>query len=316
MAPTILVAGATGNTGRSTVETLSKLLAASNTTLPGHRILALTRSLNSPAAQQLAALPGVEVVEKNWVDITAGWLRERQVVRAFIASHNEPTQFAEESTFHVAALQAGVKYVVRISTTAANVRPDFPAYYPRQHWAVEALLGSPEFAPLQWTSLQPNVFTAFYLAPAADFIKHYRRTGKQPGTLRLMASRDAPVGVIDADDVGVVAARLLCERDPSPHNRAKYVLNGPEDVTGEQIVGMVEQQIGTKVESVSYKDVSFVEDMAAASGYSKSVILSIKHAPETAWEGKCSASTTSKEVLDLAPPKRTVAEGFKAMLAE
>jgi hypothetical protein len=32
------------------------------------------------------------------------------------------------------------------------------------------------------------------------------------------------------------------------HNKAKYVLNGPEDVTGRQIVKMVEQYIGTQVD--------------------------------------------------------------------
>ncbi|KAK4157563.1 hypothetical protein C8A00DRAFT_29566 [Chaetomidium leptoderma] len=313
MAPTILVAGATGNTGRSVVETLSKLLHASNT-LAGHRVVALTRSLHSPAAQRLAALPGVQVLEQNWVDITADWLREHEVVRAFIASHLQPNQFAEESTFHLAALQAGVKYVVRISTTAANVRPDCKAYYARTHWAIEALLGSPEFRALQWTSLQPNGFTNFYLLPAAQLIKQYRETGKQD-TLRLAASADAPVGVIDADDVGVFAAHLLAQEDPAVHNQAKYVLNGPEDITGEQIVKMVEQHIGTKVESVSYKDMSFVDGMAAvAPQESKSVILSIKHAAETAWEGKCTASTTSKEVLALAAPTRTAADGLKALL--
>jgi hypothetical protein len=44
--------------------------------------------------------------------------------------------------------------------------------------------------------------------------------------------------------------------------------------------------------------------------------LSIKHAPETAWEGKCTASTTSKEVLELAAPKRTPADVLKTLLEE
>lgn len=315
MAPTILVAGATGNTGRSVVETLSKLLNASNNTLSSHRVVALTRALNNPVVQYLATLPSVVVLEQNWVEITADWLCEHEVVRAFIASHNGPNQFAEESTFHLAALRAGVQYVVRISTTAANVRPDCDAYYPRTHWAIEAMLSSPEFRTLQWTSLQPNVFTNFYLAPAAALIKQYRKTGKQD-TLRLMASPDAPVGIIDPDEVGVFAAHLLCQEDPSVHNEAKYVLNGPEDITGEQIVEMVEQHIGTRVESVIYKDCSFVEHMAAAGHESKNVILSIKHALETAWEGKCSASTTSKEVLELAAPTRTPADALKALLEE
>ena len=314
MPPTILVAGATGNTGRNTVKTLSELLSAG--ALPGHRILALTRSSKSPVAQQLAALPSVEVLEKNWVTITADWLRESQVVRAFIAPPFEPTQFAEESTFHLALLQAGVQYVVRISTTAANVRPDCPAYYARQHWAIEAMLDTPEFGALQWTSLQPNGFTNFVMQPVAEFIKQYRKTGKQD-TLRLSGSPDALVGIVDPDDVGAVAARLLSLDDPSPHNKARYVLNGPEDVTGEQIVKLVEQYIGTRVENVVYKDVSFVDYMAAAAAPEvRGIVLSIKHALQTSWDGKCSISTTSKEVLELSPPTGTVADALKAFLGE
>lgn len=314
MAPTILIVGATGNTGRSVVETLATLLQTSKT-LSAYKILALTRTLNSPPAQALAKLPAVDVAEQNWVEITADWLREHEVVRAFIAPHNQPNQFAEESTFHVAALKAGVEYVVRISTTAANVRPDCDAYYPRAHWAIEAMLSSPEFKGLQWTSLQPNIFSPLYLSTAAELIKQYRETGKQ-NTLRLMASTDAPVGIIDPYDVGVLAAHLLSQEDPAVHNNAKYVLNGPEDITGSQIVKMVEQYIGAQVENVSYKDMSFVDHMAAATQGSKNVILSIKHAPETAWEGKCTASTTSKEILELAAPKRTPAEVLKTLLKE
>ncbi|KAF4967419.1 hypothetical protein FSARC_5032 [Fusarium sarcochroum] len=312
MSPAFLVVGATGNTGRGVVETLSKSLK-SHDTFSGHEILALTRSLSGAAARQLSTLPNVKVVEQNWVDINTEWLRERNVVRVFIASHNEPSQFADESTFHLAALNAGVEYVVRISTTAANVRPDCPSYYPRTHWAIEALLSSSEFERLQWTSLQPNVFTQVYLSPAVEFIKKYRETGKQD-TLKLMASEDAPVGIIDSNDVGVFAAHLLMANDVAPHNKAKYILNGPEDITGRHIVTMVEGQIGTKVEDVSFKNMSFVEYMAAQSPAHKNLIMSIKHAPETAWEGKCGASTTSKEVLQLAAPKRSPAEVLKTLL--
>ncbi|KAJ5652829.1 hypothetical protein N7507_010255 [Penicillium longicatenatum] len=316
MSPTILIVGATGNTGRSVVKTLPKLLQTSNG-LSQHRIIALTRSSESPEAQQLAKLPGVELVEQNWTEITSDWLREHEVVRVFIASHNEPTQFADESTFHIAALNAGVKYVVRISTTAANVRPDCKAYYARTHWAIEALLSSPEFAAMQWTSLQPNVFTNFYLSNAVNLIKQYRKTGKQD-ILRLMASEDSPIGVIDPDDVGSFAAHLLSLDNPLEHNKAKYILNGPEDTTGKQIVAMVEQYIGTRVEEVSYKDMSFLEMLYeykyAATSQSKNVIMSIRHAAETGWEGKCSTSTTSPEVLKLAAPKGTCADALRAML--
>ncbi|KAG7149141.1 hypothetical protein HYQ46_001954 [Verticillium longisporum] len=225
MSSAFLVVGATGNTGKAVAATLSELVKASPT-FSNHKILAITRSASGAAAQTLAALPGVEVIEYSWVDITSDWLRQHNVVRAFIAPHNEPSQFAEESTFHLAALKGGVDYVVRISTTAANVHPDCDAYYPRSHWAIEALLSSPEFKRLRWTPL------------------------------KLTAAEDVPVGIIHADDVGEFAAHLLVEEDVAPHNGAKYVLNGPEDITGRQIVALVEQEIGTKVEEVHYKDMS------------------------------------------------------------
>lgn len=313
-APTFLIAGATGNTGRAVVETLSNLVKTSSS-FGGYRILALTRSSGGAAAQKLSHLPNVQVFEKAWVEITPDWLREQNVVRAFIASHNEPNQFAEESTFHLAALQAGVEYVVRISTTAANVRPDYPAYYPRSHWAIEAMLESPEFDRLRWTSLQPNVFSQFALMSAAALINKFRDTGKQE-TLRLMASEDAAVGIIDSNEVGILAAHLLLVQDVTPHNKAKYVLNGPENITGRQIVAMVEDYIGTKVDNVVFKDLSFVEAMASQSKESSNVILSIKHAAETAWEGKCGIDTTSKEVFEISAPKRTPAEVLKTLLGE
>ncbi|KAI0546653.1 NAD(P)-binding protein [Xylaria curta] len=311
MAPTILIAGATGNTGRSVVETLSKLRETSSV-LSGHRIVALTRSAAGPVAQSFTKLPGVEVIEQNWVGITAEWLRKNEVVRAFIASIPETSQFTDETRFHIAALEADVKYVVRISTTAPNVRPDCKAFYARSHWAIEALLGTPEFERLQWTSLQPNSFAQLYLHNAAALIKQYRSTGKQD-TLRLLGSADAPVGIIDQNEIGVLAALLLAQQDPTPHNKAKYVINGPEDISGNQVVKLIEQHIGAKVENVIFGDMSFIDSWAKHSPEPQN-ILSIKYALEPVIKGLCSASTTSKEVLELAAPKSTPAQVLESLL--
>lgn len=314
MTPTFLVVGATGNTGQSVVTTLSKQLQTQKTS-SDYQILALTRSLNSPVVQSLQKLAGVKFIEYNWPEITAEWLQQHRVARAFIASHNQPNQFAEESTFLLAALTAGVEYLVRISTTAPNVRPDCASYYPRTHWAIEALLGSPEFERMQWTSLQPNVFMKHYLDPAAEFVKNYRTTGKQT-VLKLMSSKDARVGIVDPNEVGQLAATLLLAEDPSIHNKAKYVVNGPNDITGLQLLELVERSIGTKVEDVRWKDMSFIDQVAATTKESKNVILSIKHAPETAWAGKCSVSTTSPEVLKLYTPTITPSRAFELLLSE
>ncbi|KAK8036481.1 NAD(P)-binding protein [Apiospora marii] len=266
MAPTILVVGATGNTGRSTVTAPSQMLKQEGGSSPfaGHRILALTRSAQSPAAQHLATLPRVEVLEFNWADVSERWLREQEVQRAFVASAVDPAQFSTESGFLLAALRAGVEYVVRISTTAPNT---------------------------------------------------YRETGGKPdGPLRVLANPDAPIGVIDADDIGPIAARLLVHEDLSVHNRGKYTINGPEDVTGREMVAMVEQQIGAPVKEVSYKDMSYVETMAAADPEHRTLILSIQHAMEVLWQGGASAATTSKEILEIAAPRTTPAASWEKLL--
>ncbi|KAL5049087.1 hypothetical protein BDW71DRAFT_217721 [Aspergillus fruticulosus] len=261
MAPSILIVGATGT------------LAATSNALFNHRVIAPTRSLDSPS--------------KTGSKLTPEWLREHEVARAFIASHNNPNQFAEESTFHLAALQANVKYVVRISTTAANVRPDSNAYYARAYWAIEALLASPEFERMQWTSLQPNIFSQHLLAPAVKFIQRYRKTGEQD-TLKLMVAEHDPMGIIDRDEVGVFAADLLAQDDTTVHNKAKYILNGPDDITGAQTVEMIEQRIGARVKDVSYWDLSFLESYYehkfAARGESRNVILSMKRAMRLVWD--------------------------------
>ncbi|GLA28534.1 hypothetical protein AnigIFM63326_006113 [Aspergillus niger] len=316
MAPSILIAGATGNTGRSTTETLSNLLQAPSSPLANHRILALTRSTTSSVAQHLASLPGVEVIEQSWTEITPEWLLAHKVVRAFIAPHNKPSQFADESTFHLSLRDAGVKYVVRISTTAAHVRPDSIAYYPRAHWGIEALLGAMEFENLHWTSLQPNVFQMFFFS-AAQFIKEFREMGQQ-GTLRLLGSKDSPVGVIDSDEVGVVAANLLAQADTIKHNRKKYVLNGPEEITGEGVLRLVENSIGVPVENVSYQDLSWLDGLLEAEymgpGISRNVVLSMKRAAEKAWDGRFSTVPTSQEVLELYAPRRTPEEMLETLL--
>jgi hypothetical protein len=145
-----------------------------------------------------------------------------------------------------------------------------------------------------------------------------------------MLSEDAPVEIIDPDEVRVIAAHLLAQDDTSVHNKAKYILDGPEDINGKQLVDMIEKYTGAAVKDVRYKDVrykdvrykdvSFIDKVYeyqyAATKQSKNVIYSIKRAPETMWEGKCSSSTTSKEILELAAPKRTPVDILDAILKE
>ncbi|KAH7118254.1 hypothetical protein B0J13DRAFT_458349, partial [Dactylonectria estremocensis] len=105
-------------------------------------------------------------------------LVDRFPTLVYIAPHNLPQQLIEESDLRIALLHASVKYVVRVSTNVEYIGPTNPVFYGRAHWAIENLLSQPEFKDLQWTLLQPNFFTASYLASAAEWVKAYRTTGK------------------------------------------------------------------------------------------------------------------------------------------
>lgn len=72
--------------------------------------------------------------------------------------------------------------------------------------------------------------------------------------------------------------------------------------------------------TLSYKDTSFLdwlyEHKYAATHQSKNVVFSIKFALETAWDGRRTAFTTIKEVLQLAAPKGTPVEVLKTLLGK
>lgn len=315
MVPAILVTGATGNTGKKVAEILPELIKQSPS-LSNHRIICLTRSASSDAAKKLAQNSGVETIEQNWVEIDDVWLKEHNVERVFVATHSLPQSFAEEGQLYVNCLNAGVKYVVRISTTHPNVRPDFKAYYPRTHWAIEQMLSQPEFKNLAWTSLHPQGFTHMVMASGVEFIKHFRKTGEQD-IFSTMLAADVPYALVDSGEVGIIAGHLLAQEDVTPHNNKKYIVNGPEDFSGNTLVKLLEQHIGTEVEEdkVVFEDFSFVEKIAKGP-HSKNVILSIKHAGDTREDVTCRAAATSKEVLELYAPRRTAAEILKEMLSE
>ena len=121
---TILVIGSTGNTGVAATKHLAKLAN-------GYRILALTRNAKSPAAKELAGLENVEVEEYDWALLDREFLASRSVEKAYVAAANSATQFTDEMRLYVACIDAGVKYVVRISTTKYSIGPASPIYYGR-----------------------------------------------------------------------------------------------------------------------------------------------------------------------------------------
>lgn len=316
MSPNFLIIGATGNTGVGVTHELSKLVKESNA-YGSYGIIALTRNASGTSAQELAKLPNVQMIEKNWVELTTEWFKEHDIKRLFIASHNDPTQFTDESLVLNYAREAGIEYVVRISTTASNVTPDTTVYYGRAHWAVETMLDQPEFSSIKWTSLRPNIFTNFLTPIVQNWLEKYRKTGEKD-PLGIIVEADVPVAVVDPIEVGIIAARLLVSEDyATTHAGKRYTIVGPEDLTGRKMVKILEKHARTTVDNVTYRDLSWLDSNMGMFGFPRYLLHSLASVPPNGINGNCSlkGSPTSPEVLKVYKPQNGALQAIDAALA-
>ena len=116
-------------------------------------------------------LDHVEVREKDWTLINSAYLTEAKVARVYLAPHNFPHQFADESRFLVECKAAKIQYLIKLSTNMHYLKPDSLIYYGRTQWAIENLLEQVEFKELNWTVLRSNDFIGTVLTPIVDWLK-------------------------------------------------------------------------------------------------------------------------------------------------
>jgi len=303
----ILVVGATGNTGVSTVKFLSQLISSlpSSSKVP-RQIIALTRNATNTVSKQLAQLDHVKLQEKDWTSIKSEWLIEAKVARVYLAPHNLPHQFVDESKFLIACKTAKVDYLVKLSTNIHFIRPDSHIYYGRSHWAIENLLEQTEFRQLNWTVLRANVFISTLISPSVDWLKKNKTNGPIP----VLLDEKSPIALVDPKDVGEAAAKLLALDDPFPHYEKKYNLSGPEDVTGEDVVLILEQITHRKIEA-NYRNIDAIRTFVEQDVYPESAWDSMEYSfNEISWKGvsRLANTPTSPEILQLSPPHSTVKE--------
>ncbi len=254
----------------------------------------------------MAQLKHVEVREKDWTSINSEWLTEMKVARVYLAPHNFPSQFVDESKFLVECKAAKIEYLVKLSTDIHYLTPDNSVYYGRTNWAIENLLEQKEFKQLNWTILRANYFVGTLVLPTIELLKKNKTNEPLP----MLLDEESPVAIINPQDIGEAAAKLLTIDDPSTHYGKKYNLSGPEDVTGKYIDSILEQLMHKKIK-VSYKDMALFRTLRDQGGYPESVWESIECGlRENLWAGASRLANTSKspEILQLAPPRSTVKE--------
>ena len=223
---TVLVTGATGNTGGATVE---ELLARGRHV----RALAHREDARSKRLQEL----GAEVVFGDFLDLDAIRAAVQGVQRAYFCYPIRPGIIQATAYFAQAAKEAGIDGVVNMSQVCA--REDAKSHAMYDHWLAERVF---DWSGLTVAHLRPTLFAEWllYLAPMI-----------RAGLLHVPfgPGRHAPIA---AEDQARVIVGIL--EDSASHRGKIYALYGPVEFTHKEIAQVLSRVLG---KDVGYKQVSF-----------------------------------------------------------
>lgn len=228
--PTTLVIGATGTVGRHLVPQLVRR---------GQSVRAFIRN---PAADLPA---GVERAVGDLADPASLVPALDGVDAVYLACGNQPAQAAFESAAIDAAAAAGVRRIVKLSTSDAAIGS--PAAFADAHGRIEAHLRA---SGVDHVLLKPTFMMTNLLA-AAEGVQH-------AGAIFLPGA-GAKVAMIDPRDVADVAAVALTETVGR-----ELVLTGPAVVTFDDVAAELSAITGRRIGFVPVPDDAAVGQLVAA----------------------------------------------------
>jgi len=231
----VLVTGATGNVGSGAVAELQRR---------GVPVRAFVRDPQGAAARLGRE---VELATGDFAEPESISRALDGIEQVLLSSGNHPRQAEYEMRVIDAAAAAGVRRIVKVSTTGAAAGSPFA--FADWHGRSERHLaesGVPAVV-LQSAFLMSN------LLAAADSIR---------GAGKLLAPADgARIAMIDPRDVGAVAATVLTE---DRHDGRTYALTGAEALTYAEVADALSTVAGRRVEFVDVPDEAAREGMRAS----------------------------------------------------
>lgn len=235
MTGTVLVTGATGNTGAPLVDLLVGR---------GVPVRAMVRS---EAGRAHVAGRGVETVVADFDDAASIAAALDGVARTYLVTPSSERTQAQQERFVDLAAAAGVTQIVKLSQLGAD--EDSPVRFLRYHAAVERRIRE---QGVGFTFLRPNLFFQGLLAMAGPI----REQGQVFAPIG-----DARISAVDVRDIAAVAAAVLTEPG---HDGATYTITGPEAVTHEQIAAELGAAAGRTLTYVDVAPEMFAELMRGA----------------------------------------------------
>ncbi|AWY38426.1 NAD-dependent epimerase/dehydratase family protein [Pseudomonas putida] len=228
---TILVTGATGDTGRRTIEIL---------TAKGVPVRALVRKEDERSAELRAM--GAEVVLGDLLDLNAVRSALEGIRAAYFVYPIAPGLIDATARFAQAAKEAGVEAVINMSQISA--RREAKSNAALDHWTAERVF---DWSGLAVTHLRPTYFAQWLTYP------HWRSHIRDKDQIRLPFGdgRHAPIA---AEDQARLIAAIL--QDPTPHQGKSYTLHGPVELSQQGVADAIGEVLGRKI---SYQPISIEE---------------------------------------------------------
>ena len=216
--PAVVVAGATGRVGSAVVRSLVRRDEVD--------VVALVRNADK-ARKLFEADKAVTIAEADYADVDAidsailSSVRELQSCRMFVACSNGPDQAQLEANLCAAAARRGAEYAVKLSTVTPVLEMKEGGPY-AAHLEAEAALAA---SGVPYSILRPNLFMQMLSAPGLLGFELGDATSAEVHH----CFAEASISLIDARDVGEVAAALLClpPAAAAEHHGQTYRLSGP-----------------------------------------------------------------------------------------
>lgn len=223
-----LITGATGLSGSILVRELVRQQ------IP---VRALVR--NRAKATELASYPTVDVYEGNMLQPDTLRAALAGVEKAVLISSAFEDMVNTQQTFIDAAIQAGVRHIIKYSGAEAGIGFNAQNFQPtRQHENIEDYLIDSGVA---WTIVRPSQFMEVYLPGSPTGVDPQRNVLVLP----IESARLAPVSI---EDVAKVFVKLLLE---SGHEGKIYEMTGPDALTMPEACTIVSEAIDRPITYVN-----------------------------------------------------------------
>jgi uncharacterized protein YbjT (DUF2867 family) len=230
----IYITGATGSIGME----LSRLLAS-------NKIPARAMCRRQEQLEQFITL-GLEAVLADFDDPASVSSGLRGCDKLFLLTPPDEYHTPREKLIIDLALEAGIKHIVRISTSDTNLSAKLA--YAKSHAEIDHYLRS---RAVNWTILRPTGFMQNFLESG-----HLITKGFLPHSIG-----EGQISYIDLRDIALVAKTVLTE---DTHNGAIYYLTGPESLTVKDVAAQLTNNLGYEVRDMNVSETDTREALTEA----------------------------------------------------